>query len=216
MRYGVLGTGSVGQTIASRLVELGHEVCMGSRSADNPAALAWARGAGDAASNGTFAQAAAYGEALVNGTSGLHSLAALRAAGEEHLAGKVVVDVANALDFSQGGPPRVALPPEGSVGAQLQAAFPAARVVKALNTVNAAVMMAPARLPGTHCVFLSGRDTAAKQQVRALLLEIGWQPEGIVDLGGIETAGGPELYMPLWLSLMAAGGSSLFNIAVVR
>lgn len=215
MRYGVLGTGNVGQTIASRLVELGHEVCMGSRSEDNPGALAWARGAGDAASQGTFGQAAAFGEALVNSTSGLHSLAALRSAGEEHLAGKVVVDVANALDFSQGGP-GVALPPEGSVGAQLQAAFPAARVVKSLNTVNAEVMMAPARLPGTHCVFLSGEDAAAKQQVRALLQEIGWQPEGIVDLGGIETARGPELYMPLWLSLMAAGGSPLFNIAVVR
>lgn len=216
MRYGVLGTGTVGQTVGSKLIELGHEVRMGSRSEDNPDALAWARGAGERASQGTFAQAAAFAEALVNCTSGLHSLDALRAAGEAHLGGKVVVDVANALDFSAGAPPRLALPPEGSVGEQLQAAFPEARVVKTLNTMNAAVMVAPALLPGTHCVFLSGADAAAKQQVRELLGEFGWQPEGIVDLGGIETARAAELYMPLWLSLMAAGSSPMFNVAVVR
>lgn len=216
MRYGVLGTGTVGQTIGTKLIELGHEVRIGSRTEGNPDAVAWANGAGERASSGTFAQAAAFAEALVNCTTGLHSLDALRAAGEEHLADKVVVDISNALDFSGGSPPRVALPDGVSVGEQLQAAFPRARVVKTLNTMNAAVMVEPGRLPGMHSVFLSGEDEAAKQQVRALLTDIGWQPDGIVDLGGIVTARGVELYMPLWLSLMAAGRSPLFNVAVVR
>ena len=216
MRYGVLGTGTVGETIAARLIELGHEVRMGSRSRGNPKAMAWAEGAGERASHGTFAEAAAFGEVLVNCTAGMYALEALRAAGEEQVGGKVLVDISNALDFSGGSPPRVALPPEGSVAEQLQAAFPDARVVKTLNTMNAAVMVDPGLLPGAHAAFLSGDDPAAKRQVGALLADFGWPPEGIVDLGGLKTARGVEQYLPLWLNLMSVGGSALFNIAVVR
>lgn len=216
MRYGVLGTGMVGETIGSRLIALGHEVRMGSRRAGTPRAVAWAEGAGGAASQGTFTDAAAFGEVLVNCTTGLHSLEALRAAGHEHVDGKLLIDISNALDFSGGTPPRVALPEQGSVGEQLQAAFPDARVVKTLNTVNAALMVDPAQLPGAHAVFLGGDDPAGKQQVRDLLVGFGWRAECIVDLGGIVTARAVEQYLPLWLSLMGTLDSPVFNIAVVR
>jgi len=103
MKLGVLGTGTVGRTIATKLVDLGHEVTMGSRTADNEDAAEWAASAEQAAEHGTFADAASFGELIVNCTAGAGSLDALRAAGEEKLAGKVLLDVANPLDFSQGG-----------------------------------------------------------------------------------------------------------------
>ena len=109
MRIGVLGTGMVGKAIGSRLVGLGHEVRMGSRTAENAEAAAWAADAGAGAGHSTFADAAAFGEVLFNCTGGLVSLAALEAAGEGNLAGKALVDVSNSLDFSKGAPPTFAV-----------------------------------------------------------------------------------------------------------
>jgi 8-hydroxy-5-deazaflavin:NADPH oxidoreductase len=140
MKLAVLGTGIVGATIASKLVALGHEVRMGSRTTGNERAVAWAEEAGAGASEGTFADAATFGEVVFNCTAGTASLEALSAAGEENLAGKVLVDVANPLDFSQGMPPTLAVCNTDSLGEQIQRAFPDARVVKTLNTVNAEVM----------------------------------------------------------------------------
>ena len=215
MKLGVLGTGMVGRTIATKLVDLGHEVTMGSRTADNEDAAAWASVERNAA-HGTFADAASFGELVVNCTAGAGSLDALRAAGGESLAGKVLLDVANPLDFSQGTPPSLFVSNTDSLGEQIQRAFPDARVVKALNTMNCEVMVDPARISGDHDVFVCGDDEAAKGDVRGLLQSFGWPAGSIIDLGGLSAARGTESYLPLWLRLWGALGSGDFNIKVVR
>jgi len=216
MRIGVLGTGAVGRAIATRLVQLGHEVTMGSRSADGEALKEWIAEAGEGAKGADFATAAADSELLFNCTAGISSLAALDSAGAENLAGKTLVDVAVPLDFSAGFPPSLAVCNDDSLGEQIQAAFPETRVVKALNTVNSAVMVDPGRIRGDHSIFVCGDDAAAKAQVSALLEAIGWPAESIVDLGGIEAARGTEMYLPLWLRLYGHFGDADFNILLAR
>jgi hypothetical protein len=202
VRIGVLGTGVVGTTIAGKLRELGHDVLIGSRTAGENAV--------------PFADAAAHGELVFNCTNGNASLDALSAAGAENLAGKVLVDVANALDFSQGRPPLVGVSTSDSLGEQIQRAFPEARVVKALNTVNANVMVDPGVVPGEHDLFISGNDEQAKAQVAELLQSFGWPAERILDLGDITAARAQELYVTLWVRLIGVAGGASFNIRVVR
>jgi 8-hydroxy-5-deazaflavin:NADPH oxidoreductase len=216
VRIAVLGTGVVGQTLGTRLVGLGHDVVMGSRSAGNETGEAWAAGFPERARAGTFADAAAHGELVVNATAGDVSLEALRAAGADELAGKVVLDVANPLDASSGFPPRLSVVNDDSLGEQIQREFPAAHVVKALNTMTAAVMVDPSRLSGSHNVFMAGDDSSAKDVVRSVLESFGWPAESVQDLGGIASARGLEAYLPLWLRLMQALGTPEFNISVVR
>lgn len=217
MRIAVLGTGVVGQAIATRLVETGHDVVMGARDAANPKAVGWVeQHGGERAAAGTFADAAAHGEVVVNATSGMGSLAALEAAGTGNLAGKVVVDVANPLDFSAGFPPSFSVVDRDSLAEQIQRAHPQARVVKALNTMSADVMIRPERVPGDHDVFVAGDDAEAKRVVGDLLRSFGWPEGSIVDVGGLDAARGLEMYVKLWLSMMGAFGSPNFNIKVVR
>lgn len=216
MRIGVLGTGTVGRTLGSALLRCGHEVRLGSRTAGNEKAVAWAAELGDAgpASEGTFADAAGFGELVINATAGTASLEALSQAGSEQLAGKVLVDVANPLDFSQGMPPRLSVCNGDSLGEQIQRAYPDVRVVKTLNTVTAAVMVDPARVDGTHTVFVAGNDAVAKGQAAELLQEFGWPQESILDLGDIGAARGMEMYLPLWLRLFNAKGTAVLNVEV--
>ena len=216
MRIGVLGTGMVGSTIATKLAQLGHEVRMGSRTAGNERAVAWVASAGAGASHGTFADAAAHGELVFNCTAGEVSLAALEAAGAENLAGKVLVDVSNPLDLSHGMPPGLFTSSFDSLGEQIQRAFPDTRVVKALNTVNCEVMVEPSKVPGEHDVFLCGDDEAAKARVVELLQSFGWPPESVVDLGDLSSARGMEAYLLLWIRLWGALGTGHFNVKVVR
>jgi predicted dinucleotide-binding enzyme len=206
MNVGVLGTGMVGHAIASKLVSLGHSVAIGSRTADNAAASRWARGAASRARAGTFGDAAAFGEVLFNCTRGAASLSALRAADARNLDGKVLIDVANVLPPDEVGP--------RSLGEQIQDAFPAAKVVKALNTVNCDVMVNPASVAGRHTVFVSGNDAAAKRQTVALLESFGWID--IIDLGDITTARATEAYLPLWMALWRKLGTAAFNVSIVR
>ena len=215
MRYGVLGTGQVGRALAGRLVDVGHEVRMGSRTSDNEAAAAWVAEAGAGASQGTFADAAEFGQTVMNCTNGPVALDALAAAGAENLAGKVLIDVANPLTFETG---RLTLTVcnTDSLGEQIQRAFPEARVVKTLNTMNNQLMIHPERVPGAHSVFVSGDDAEAKQFVTGMLESFGWPAQSVVDLGGIETARGVEMYLVLWISMMQAGGTPDFNVNVVR
>lgn len=215
MRIGVLGTGTVGRTLGGKLVELGHEVRMGSRQAGNENAVEWMAGAGDGASEGTFADAAEFGELVINATGGKVSLEALGMAGAENLAGKVVIDVSNALEFGE-GPPVVGVAPDDSLGERIQAAFPDAKVVKALNTMNASIMVAPGSLGESTNAFVCGNDDAAKARVIELLETFGWLSGDIVDLGDISAARGAELYVALWVRLMGALGTPAFNIRLVR
>jgi predicted dinucleotide-binding enzyme len=216
MRFGVLGTGMVGQAIGGKLVSLGHEVTMGSRQAGNEKAVAWVAEVGDGAGEGTFADAAGFGEVVVNATAGTASLEALEAAGAENLAGKVLIDVSNPLDFSQGMPPVLSVCNDDSVAERIQRAFPDARVVKTLNTINANVMVAPGDLGGSTTVFVCGNDEGAKAQVVELLRSFGWGEENVLDLGDVTAARGTEMYLPLWLRMYGALGTGQFNIGVVR
>src|SRR5690349_10843066 len=215
MRIGVLGTGIVGRTLGGKLVELGHEVRMGSRQAGNENAVEWAQGAGEGASEGTFADAAGFGELVINATGGKVSLEALGMAGADNLAGKVLVDVSNALEFGE-GPAVVGVAPDDSLGERIQAAFPDARVVKALNTMSASIMVSPGALGESTNAFVCGNDDAAKAQVIELLETFGWLSGDIVDLGDITAARGAELYVALWMRLMGALGTPAFNIRLVR
>jgi hypothetical protein len=215
MKIGVLGTGSVGTTLATKFASLGHDVKMGARDAKNEKAAAWVESAGAKASHGTFADAAAFGEIVFNCTNGAGSLDALAAAGAENLRGKVLVDVANPLDFSRGMPPFLFTDSNDSLGERIQKAFPDARVVKTLNTVNANVMVDPGRVPGVSDVFVCGTDSAAKTGVTRILKEwLGWPV--VVDLGDITGARGTESYLLLWLRLWGAFQTPHLNIHVVH
>lgn len=215
MKIAILGTGTVGQTLGGKLTALGYEVRMGSRTANNEKAAGWAKQAGPKASHGTFADAAAFGEMLFNCTQGTASLEVLRAAGKENLAGKVLVDVSNPLDFSKGMPPSLFVSNTDSLAEQIQRAFPELKVVKTLNTVNCSVMVDPARVPGEHDIFLSGNDAAAKARVRQLLTEgFGWKR--VIDLGDITTARATEAWLPLWLRLYGTLGTGDFNLHIVK
>lgn len=214
MRIGVLGTGTVGRTLASALLRGGHEVRLGSRTAGNEAAVAWADGVGGPASEGTFADAAGFGELLINATAGAASLQALKLAGAEQLAGKVLVDVANPLDTSRGMPPTLTVCNDDSLGEQIQRALPDVKVVKALNTVTAAVMVDPSLVRGTHTIFVAGDHAPAKAQVSELLQEFGWPAGSILDLGDITAARGMEMYLALWLRLWGSLGTAVLNVEV--
>jgi len=215
MRIGVLGTGVVGQTLATKLVELGHDVVMGSRDASNDKAAEWVASVGGAGRVGTFAEAAQHAEIVVNATSGQASLAALELAGADNLAGKVLVDVANPLDFSEGMPPSLTVANTDSLGEQIQRAFPTARVVKALNTVNTSVMVRPGDLASPTNLFVAGNDAEATAIVTGLLGSFGWAADRIVDLGDITAARGMEAYLLLWVRMMQAIGTATFNVSIV-
>jgi 8-hydroxy-5-deazaflavin:NADPH oxidoreductase len=216
MRIGVLGTGTVGRTLASKLVSLGHEVMMGSRQAGNEVAAAWAEEYGQLADQGSFAEAAGFGELIVNATAGAASVDALVSAEAENLAGKVLIDVANPLDFSAGMPPTLTVCNADSLAEQIQRTFPDTRVVKTLNTVNANVMVDPGIVPGSHTLFVAGDDADAKATVKGILADFGWPAEDVMDLGGIQGARGMEMFLPLWLGLYSTAGTSHLNVKVVR
>ncbi len=216
MRIAVLGTGVVGQTIGRKLVELGHEVGMGSRSASNEKALGWAAETGG--QSGTFDDVSDGAEVIFNCTNGEKSIEALASVSSTHLAGKVLIDLANELEVVDGRPRSLASA-DNSLGTKIQNAFPNVRVVKTLNTVNTNVMVNPLLVPGYHNVFINGDDQAAKRVVRELLESFGWKSDAIIDLGGIENAVGPEMLMAFWLTVFLSGNgapNANFNIAIVR
>ncbi|MCG2623323.1 NAD(P)-binding domain-containing protein [Arthrobacter sp. I2-34] len=225
MKISVLGTGNVGRFLAAKIAHAGHAVVVGTRDPGRTLARA------DTSPTGappladwhaghrniplvTLAEAGGHGELIVNATAGAGSLAALHAAGPHD--GKIIMDVANPLDFSAGFPPSLSVCNTDSLAEQIQREFPAARVVKTLNTMNHVLMTDPGRLPGPHNVFVAGEDAAAKATVSGLLQQFGWPEQDILDLGGIASARGMEMYLPLWLDLMRSLGSWDFNIRIVR
>jgi len=217
MRIAVLGTGMVGNTIASKLAKIGHRVMVGSRTADSDAGQEWLRSVGDQARIGDFAGAAAFGEIVLDCTNGAHSLTALRQAGAANLRGKILIQVGNPLDTNSGLPPSLTVCNTDSLGEQVQREFPETRVVKALNTVNCDVMVDPGRVPGDHDLFICGNDATAKREVIDRLCEwFGWKPGNIVDLGDISNSRGTEMFLALWVRLWGVLGTPHFNIHVVR
>ena len=214
MRVGVLGTGDVGRRLGSKLVALGHDVMMGSRTSRNAKALEWAKASGARASVGTFADAAKFGQVVFNCTAGAISLEALKQAGAKNLGGKVLVDVANPLDFSKGMPPTLTVCNTDSLGEQIQRAFPDAKVVKALNTMGNEVMVNPGLVPGEHDTFVCGNDPQAKAKVVEILRAFGWKSP--IDLGDITAARGLEMLLPVWVRLMATLHTRNFNFKIAR
>ena len=214
MKIGVLGTGMVGATIATKLIELGQEVMMGSRNAGSEKAVTWAQANGANASQGAYAQAARFGEILFNCTQGTASVEALQSAGADNLIGKILIDVANPLSFSPGSPPTLSICNTDSLGEQIQRTFPETKVVKTLNTVNCEVMVNPALVPGDHDIFVCGNDARAKASVAELLKQwFGWR--SVIDLGDISAARATEQMMPIWLRLYGVLGVPHFNFRVV-
>lgn len=215
MNVGILGTGVVGQTIGTRLVELGHNVRLGARNADNANARAWTKANGSLASHGTFAEAAALGEILFNCTAGKWSLAALSTIKTVDLNNKVLIDIASPLDYSRGTPPTLTVCNTDSLAEQIQREHPLLRVVKALNTMNVDVMVHPAGLSSPHDAFICGNDNDAKATVTLYLIEwFGWS--SVIDLGDLTNARGMEMTTLLWISLQKKLGTNMFNLKVAK
>jgi 8-hydroxy-5-deazaflavin:NADPH oxidoreductase len=222
MKVAIIGSGIVGQTLGKKFVELGHDVILGTRDPNKlDEAKGWAgslsdwlTAVGNKATVATFAAAAAQGEIIINATHGMASLAALQTAGAENLQDKILIDVANELDFSQGMPPKSLAADTTSLGEKIQAAFPNTKVVKTLNTMNCAVMVNPKQLSdGNHTVFVSGNDADAKAKVTELLQSFGWTD--IFDLGDITSARGTEMMMPMWLLTFGKLGNVPYNFKIV-
>jgi 8-hydroxy-5-deazaflavin:NADPH oxidoreductase len=218
MKVAVLGTGNVGQTIANKLLTLGHEVALGSRSADNPKAIAWMASTNKKGTIGTFHSVAQSSELVFNCTKGLNAIEALTLAGTENLKEKIIIDLSNPLDFSpekaNGHPPTLNPVNNDSLGEQIQRTFPNSFVVKTLNTMNCEIMVNPSKIEGNHVVFVSGNNNDAKNKVKELLQSFGWIE--IIDLGDISTSRGVEQLLPLWIRLWQALGTSNFNFALLK
>lgn len=223
MQIGILGTGMVGRALAEGFVRTGHDVAMGTRDVHEtttrplPGTSAmmsdWLADHAQVAL-ADLAAVAAAADVVVNATNGAGTVPALTAAGADNLAGKVLVDVANPLDFSAGFPPTLFVKDDDSLGERVQRTYPEAKVVKALNTLTAPLMVDPGSLGASSTVFVSGDDADAKATVVALLASFGH--DDVIDLGPLETARGTEMLLPLWLRLMGALGTGMFNIKVVR
>jgi len=228
MKIGIIGTGIVGRTLGGKLLEKGHEVVFGTRDVAatmaraqtdgmrNPPFAEWMKSAAGARL-ATFADAAAHGQVVINATSGMVSLSALKAAGANNLAAKILIDVSNPLDFSKGFPPTLSVCNTESLAEQIQSTFPETKVVKTLNTLNAILMVNPSALPGDHTIFVNGNDSAAKQAVITYLHDwYGWKASNIIDMGDITTARGTEMLLPIWVRLYGVFQSPMFNFHIVR
>ncbi len=209
----MVGTGTVGRTLARGLRTAGHEVVVGTRDPDETSSREeWV---GSDLTLRALPLVAADADVVVNATNGAASLAALGEVGSDHLAGKVLLDVANPLDFSAGFPPTLTVKDTDSLAEQIQRAFPEARVVKALNTMTASVMVDPGSVgDGDTTVFAAGDDPEAREVVIGLLRDLGWTD--VLELDGLSNARGLEMWLPLWVRLMGALGTGEFNLKVVR
>jgi 8-hydroxy-5-deazaflavin:NADPH oxidoreductase len=229
-KIAILGTGSVGQTYALKFITLGYEVMIGTRNVSekladttkdhygNPPFREW-YAANKTVKLGTFKDAAAFGEIILNATQGGNSMNALKLADSKNLSGKILIDVANPLDFSKGMPP--GLLPElsntNSLGEEIQKSFPDVKVVKTLNTMWAGLMVNPAMINGgDHHAFICGNNADAKGEVKEILKSFGWLEKNILDLGDISAARGTEMYLPLWLRILGATNNAAFNLKIVR
>jgi predicted dinucleotide-binding enzyme len=218
MKIAVLGTGQVGNLIGSRLIENGHQVMMGGRESKNEKGLDFVKSnSPENASYGTFAEASGFGEIIFNATNGRFALDALKLANTD-FAEKIIIDVANPLDFSTNPPTLI---PEfantNSIGESIQNHFPKAKVVKTLNTMGMELAVNPRQLNnGDHSLFIAGNDENAKARTKKLLAEFGWRIENVIDIGDITAARAMELYLILSVRLRMTLGIPGFNIKVIK
>jgi len=222
--FAILGTGSVGQTLAGKLDNTGHKVFIGTRNIETTLQRTVGEGFGSPPFSEwhkghkhlellTYKDAAARADVLINCTAGMASLQALSIAGADKL-NKVLIDIANPLDFSQGFPPSLSVCNTHSLAEEIQAKFPSLRVVKTLNTMSAPVMVNPSAIAGNHAVFLSGNDLEAKNTVKSVLRSLGWKNGQMIDLGDLSTARGTEMLLPVWLRLYGVLGTPMFNFSI--
>ena len=227
MKISILGTGIVGQTISHKLSDLGHEVYLGTRDSNEtlnrlkPNPMTGKSFADWLKENNKIKltdldKLPEESELFINATSGDGTLPSLTTVGKNKLKGKVVLDIANPLDFSKGMPPTLSICNTDSLGEQVQKEFPESKVVKSLNTMNAYLMVNPSIVAGDHTVFMSGNDKEAKQVIVNLLSSFGWKESNIIDLGDISTARGTEMLLPIWLRLWNTLGTPEFNFHIAR
>lgn len=208
----MLGTGMAGRTLATAFAALGHDVVVGTRHPGTTSARDdWTLELPLRA----YPDVAEGADLVVNATNGRASLAVLAAVGAAALDGRVLLDVANPLDASAGFPPTLAVKDTDSLAEQIQRAFPGARVVKSLNTVNCNVMVDPTRVgDGGTTMFVAGDDAGARGAVVPLLQAFGWRD--VIEFEELSAARGMEMWLPLWIRLMGRLGTADFNIRVVR
>lgn len=228
-KIAILGTGGVGQTYAAKFITLGYDVMLGTRNVaeklaekskdgyGNPSFSEW-YSSNKAVKVGTFKEASAFGEIILNATKGVESVKILKQADPTNLKGKILMDISNPLDFSKGMPP--SLLPElsntNSLGEEIQRTFPDLLVVKTLNTMWAGLMVNPKMIGGgDHTAFICGNDSNAKSTVKEIMKSFGWSEKNILDLGDITASRGTEMYLPLWLRIFGATSSGAFNIKIV-
>lgn len=217
MNIAVLGTGMVGNAIGTKLVQLGHTVKMGARSAGNKKAAEWVKNNGAQALQGTFADAAAFADEFIfNCTLGVASIDVLKSAGEENFKGKILVDISNPLDFSKGYL-LLSVANSDSLAEQIQRAFPELKVVKALNTLSHPLMVNPTLINnGDHTLPICGNNEAAKTSVVSLLNTFGWKMENIIDLGDLSAARGMEAWLLLWIRIYGKLKTPMFQMKIVK
>ncbi len=215
MKISVLGTGMVGQTIATKLASVGHEVKVGSRDANNPKAKEWTKKLAKV-SLGTFEESAAFGELIFNCTLGSATMHAMELAGEKNLGSKIIIDTSNALEFSSSGEASLFVCNKDSLAEQIQKHYPKTKVVKTLNTLTADLMVNPSSLPGKHHLFLASNHEDAKKNVIILLHDaFGWSEDSFIDLGDITGARAAEMMVMVWIRVWNHFQSPIFNFAVV-
>lgn len=224
MKIAILGTGGVGQAFATRLTGLGHQVCLGTRNVSNTlektgnGSMAEFLEKNPGVKLDTFAGAAAFGELIINVSKGANTHDVINGAGLANLAGKIIIDISNPLDFSKGMPP--SLIPEfsntNSLGEEIQKMVPTAKVVKTLNTMWNGLMLNPNMLAdGNHINYICGNDEEAKKEVIKLLNSFGWKNENLLDLGDITAARATEATLPIWLRVYGAKQSGAFNFRII-
>ena len=224
MKIGIIGSGMVAQIIGPKLLEEGDEVMISSRDITKekrefPSAKEWEiqqKSKGLNAYAGSFAEAATFGDLVINCTSGAHSIEALTKVGKANLGDKILLDLANPLDFSKGIPPSLTIANTNSLGEEIQKSFPDIKVVKTLNMINAEVMINPGGINGEHDLFICGNDEDAKKRVINEILIIRFHWKNIIDLGDLSAARGMEAYLLLWVRLMNKLGTANFNIHIQK
>lgn len=219
MNIGVLGTGTVGEAIASALIKKGFNVRMGSRTANSEKGAAWVEKSGEGASQGSFNEAAGFGEIIFICLNGAYALEALQTIDKKNVEGKIVIDLTNPLDFTKGMPPQIleGLGNSNSLGEEIQKTLPNAYVVKTLNTVNYKLMVDAREVnKGDHHLFVCGNSADAKNKVKHFLVDnFHWKADHLIDLGGVEAARAVEAIVPFWVLVYRSIGTPLFNFKIV-